>query len=398
MKVKNLNYSFFEKALIFLIFFILPFQTSKFFFLPQSYILGIRKDLLAPVVYFKYLIFLIFLAVNFQILKKLILKKGFILIWLFFILNFVLSTNKPITLYKIFQLNLLFGLSFVLYQLRKKGKISAESVASALLFSSLIEFFLSFYQFMSGKSFQGIFYFLGERRLDLFSPSVAKTQFLEKFVLRAYGTFSHPNSLAGFYLIIYFSTFKSFFKNVKFFKIILLRALSAFLIFLSFSKVAISLFLFLNFVFLLKEKICFVCKLSRFLAFLSVGGLFLTSYFRSSSLVERLQQISQAKQIFLSRPLFGVGLGAYLTALSQKFPSLSYFDLQPVHNLLLLLLSEGGIVFYVAVLFLLWKEKELRRVILENKILIFVFLFTSFFDHYWWSLSQNLFSLIFIFL
>jgi hypothetical protein len=40
-------------------------------------------------------------------------------------------------------------------------------------------------------------YYLGERSVSVGSPAVALGSFMHEVVLRAYGTFGHPNVLAG---------------------------------------------------------------------------------------------------------------------------------------------------------------------------------------------------------
>lgn len=399
MRFKNLNFSFFNKIFLFLVFFTLPFQTSKFFFLSQSYIFGIRKDLLAPAFYLKYVFILGLLLINFKIIRQIFVrnKKHFFLFFIFLLINFLISVNKTISAYKIFQILLLLGFCIIVYHLFRKQKQIAGIVINALLYSALIELFLAFYQVTTGVSFQNIFYFLGERRLDFFSPSVAKTIFFDRAILRAYGTFSHPNSLAGFYLLVYFLTFKKFFKNVKFFKIFFLRLISSFLIFLSFSKVAIFVFWILNIFYLLRNEKCNFCKLAKFLAFSVVSFLFFSSQFRYQSIFERQEQIIQAKSIFLKNPFLGVGFGAYLTALAENFPNLSYYQAQPVHNLFLLFLAEGGIIFWMLLFYFLLRISLIRRKLFADKDFLFILIFTSLFDHYWWSLPQNFFSLSFIF-
>ena len=204
-ELKNLSFSFFKKLLVYFAIFYLPFQTSKYFFLPQSYLLGVRRDLLAPTLYFKYILIVIAIFLYWRILKEVFIKhkKRLILLIAFFLLNLLFSQNKPITLYKISQVFLVLGFATLLWQLKKRGEIKGKGVLIALLAAAGLELFLVFYQVLKGASFQGPFYFLGERAIDLSSPAVAKTIFFEKVLLRGYGTFSHPNSLAGFYLFLY---------------------------------------------------------------------------------------------------------------------------------------------------------------------------------------------------
>ncbi len=391
---KNLSFNFFKKLLVYFAIFYLPFQTSKYFFLPQSYILGVRKDFLAPALYFKYILIVTVIVLCWKILEQVFVKhkKRLVFLTAFFLLNLVFSQNKPITLYKIFQLFLVLSLATLLWKLKKRGVVKGKGVLTALLAGAILEFFLVFYQVVKGSSLQGLFYFLGERAIDVSSPGVAKTVFFEKLLLRGYGTFSHPNSLAGFYLFLYFLSFKKFFKKSNFALVVLFRAICSFIIFLSFSKAAIFAFIIGNVLVVFKKRECFICKLSQSAAFILSGTVFLSASFRKESLLERAEQLFQAKQIFLKHPLFGTGLGAYLTALSKIYSYLPPFSIKNLHNALLLVLIESGIIVLPTLFFVL-KNVSVRKFLKENWLVVFVVVFTSLFDHYWWSLPQNLFVL-----
>ncbi len=399
MKNKNLSYSFFRRLVFYLFVFSLPFQTSKFFFVKPSFILGVKKDLLAPALYFKYIIGGVFVFLSFKfIAKKLKANLKLVLISLtFFLINLIISLNKPITAYKIFQIILFVFV--VLGWFKVKEEIRPKHILWAILGSSMLEFFLAIYQFLNGISLQGAAYFLGERLLSINSPNVAKTVFFNKYFLRPYGTFSHPNSLAGFYLLLYFSvlTSKAFKKAGNLVKGIVLF-ISSVLVFLSFSKMAIATYFVLNFLYIVKSKDCGLCKLARSFSIGIVSLVFLNASFRKESLYERVVYIIQAKNIFFSYPLFGVGLGAYLNALAKKYAMLEVFKIQPVHNVLLLLLCETGVLGAgLLTSLLVLKRKKAKQFFKRRWLQILAVLITSFFDHYWWTLPQNLFGLVFIF-
>jgi len=64
-----------------------------------------------------------------------------------------------------------------------------------------LETFLALGQVVSGGSLGGVFYWLGERKFDYLSLGIARISWFGDQYVRAYGTFSHPNSLAGFLLV-----------------------------------------------------------------------------------------------------------------------------------------------------------------------------------------------------
>jgi O-antigen ligase len=262
--------------------------------------------------------------------------------------------------------------------------------------AGLLELVLVILQFVNKRSIQGVFYFLGERYMTLSTPGIAKATLQGTELLRPYGTFSHPNSLAGFYLLLYFFvlTNKSTRNNLLKYPLLFI---STVLVFFSFSKIAIVTLLILNTLYLmLKINKCKVCLLAKLTVPIIVGFIFFSAQTDPLSLDKRLALVANAWQTFLNHPLFGVGLGSYLVAQNQfpiKYP---YFFLQPVHNIFLLFLSETGIIISGSVLWIL--IKKIKKTFLTTNYLLLVAVFiTGFFDHYWLTLQQNILLLIYLF-
>src|SRR4030042_1660251 len=67
----------------------------------------------------------------------------------------------------------------------------------------------------------------------------------------------------------------------------------------------------------------------------------------SESISVRNELNIRAIQLIERAPLFGVGLGNFLTRLPEILPSRTIYFLQPVHNTYLLMLSETGIVGFL---------------------------------------------------
>jgi len=65
----------------------------------------------------------------------------------------------------------------------------------------LFQTILAVSQVSLGRSVGGLLYYLGERSVAVGSPNIALATFMDNVVLRAYGTFSHPNIIAGFAVI-----------------------------------------------------------------------------------------------------------------------------------------------------------------------------------------------------
>lgn len=118
---------------------------------------------------------------------------------------------------------------------------------------------------------------------------------------------------------------------------------------------------------------------------------------------ERIVLAKLAVEMWKSNPLFGIGLGNFITALPKTGLSNNViWLLQPVHNIYLLILSETGLVGFILLFVLMFKtfKNSLKIIRLpagqENYkfiIPLLCILYTGLFDHYWVTLQQN--SLLF---
>lgn len=378
---------------LFLLILFLPTQLGKHFFLSQSYLFGIRVDYLAPTIYFFDILTIIVFFINFNYLLKSFIQKRFILLLLLLIVNSVFSVFPLISINKIIRIFQWWGI-FLIIKNQSRLKIK-NLMTNAFLISGLFELILSLGQFIAKKSLGSFFWFFGERSFSLATPEIAKVNFFGIEALRSYGTFSHPNSLAGFYLLIYFYYLTLDNKKMrgvdKRFFIILV---SSFLIFLSFSKLALVLWFFGTLFYYWHQKLdCRLCFLSRLITLTTVFFVFISFPTSQFSFQNRVILLKEWLEIFRYRWFLGVGLGAYSKAKEFIKPIVYpyYLTTQPVHNVFLLLLAEMGIVpFFVFLLFLFpW----LKKLWIKNKLMVLMFITTALFDHYWWTLPQNFFLL-----
>lgn len=408
MKNKKVYFkiNFFKKKsffpVLFFVFF-LPTQFGKHFFGNFSYINGVRVDYLSIVFYLNDIFILAFAFFNFKLIFEFFKKRKIFVFLFLIIINVFFAKNKIISLYNFFQIIKYLVVFFIGYNF---FKIIKEKVfLITIFFTSLIQLFISIFQIINGHSIQGVFYFLGERLLSLSTPGVAKITVDSVEILRPYGTFSHPNSLSGFFLLLYFFvlTWKNFDKYI-FLKNLNLLVFSL-LIFFSFSKITIFTFLFLNIFFYFfkifskdkKEKInCYLCFFSKIFVFFSLSLIFLKGKGDPFSLEKRIDLMKNSFYIIYQNFLFGTGIGNYLIAQANYFSSRYFlFFNQPVHNIFLLFLSEFGIV--LGGFFLVFYFSAIKKVVKENIFLFLVIVFTGFFDHYWLTLEQNKLLLFFVY-
>lgn len=378
-----------NKILFFLLLLFIPTQFGKHFFLDFSYLSGVRVDYLAPTVYITDIIVFLLAVVNIRIITKFFKNKK-VFIYLFLLLINILFSRLPIiSLYwfiKIVELLVIFIIAKKILPTLKE-----KFILVSIFLSGLFELILSLIQLINKHSVQGVFYYFGERLLSLSTPGVAKASIRGIEFLRPYGTFSHPNSMAGFFLLLYFFVLT----HKKFNRYLALKYLflfiSSIIIFISFSKIAIITYVLLNTYYLiLNTKFdCRICKISRVIMFFVISLIFLSATTDPLTINKRIELAQNSTTIILHSPIFGVGLGNYLVE-QAKFASKYYlFFNQPVHNIFLLFVAETGLIiggFILYRLISLLKKTHLKK---EQWLVILVIIITGFFDHYWLTLQQN---------
>lgn len=381
---KPLNQRF-SKILLFVFVLLLPTQLGKHFFLAFSYISGVRVDYLAPTLYLTDLIVVLLVLLNLNFIRSFLKSKKLLFGLALLLFPVFFSILRLESIYKYAKI---LELVFV-YAIFKKNFISKQNILRAFFLGVVFEFVLVVFQFISKHSLGGIFYFFGERYLSLSSPNVAKATLAGVEMLRPYGTFSHPNSLAGFYLLLFFFVATSNKFASSWIKKMFLFTCSILILF-SFSKLAIGIFVLLNIVFYFvkkQEKLCLPCLISRIITLCILGLIFFFAKTDPTSLDKRLELMSNAFKIIWSHPWLGVGLGNYLIA-QNSFPTkFIYFLNQPVHNVLLLFISEVGII--ITLILMIINHRKIIYFLKKYPYILLVFVLTGSFDHYWLTLQQN---------
>ena len=354
-----------------------PLQLGKHFWPDWSYVWGVKVDYLSPVIYLNDIFFLgclglflpeIILRINFKKNWKIIL---FVLIFAF--LNCFFSLNIWVAVLKWARLLLISGL--VLFVSQNK-KIIENILAKVIPLWVIILFGIVLAQVFLQSNIGGLFWWLGERTFDVNTPGIAKTFIFGRFYLRPYGIFSHPNSLAGFVLVsaIIFYNLKQNSAILK--KIVLV--FTGLIVGLSLSRSAIFVGVsFLTWSFFKKKKWHLLL-----LAFLPIGLVFLNSNL-DLSILRRVDLAFSATKMFATSPLIGVGLNNFIVNLPAFWSGGLW--LQPVHNIFLLVLAEGGVVGLIILL------KVFQKISKSCYFPAFVaIVLTGLFDHYWLTLAQNI--------
>ncbi len=411
-------FSSFEKFLFYFLIFLLPTQLGLHFWPDFSKISGIRIDYLSPTVYFTdvliIMLFGVWMSKKFPILKKsLIHNYLFIILVIFLIFNILLSSFIPGGFYFLWKF---LEMSFLVFYIRDKEKTEMQirNFILILFGSAVVQSVIAIIQFVKQGSVGGILYFLGERTFTGSTPGIANASVGGELVLRPYGTFPHPNVLAGFllivvmvevFLLIKHNNQKTRSKKQEFISSLWLTVccliISSVALFLTMSRIAIGfLILVLGSWFIArfrktKHRIVGVVLFALVILFglsTSIGARFVEFSLGDESVVQRQILAEKSMEMIRANFLFGVGLGNFIPTLSTLQNRLMVgTQLQPVHNIFLLVFAETGVVGFGFFIYFLGKTFEH---VLKRRQMLFVGLLTviltiGLFDHYFLTLQQG---------
>lgn len=397
--------------LFYLIVFLIPTQLAYHFWPDYSFVYGLRIDYLSVAVYLTDILIFVYIVLFFlNNKKKGMLSKGMFLSLLtfvfFVIINILYSKQKELSFFKWLRVSeyLVFSFAVAKNTLLKNIKIIKTFCYSVLFFG-----LIGLTQLIKGSTLGGILYFLGERNFTISTPGISLLNFFNRSLLKPYSTFSHPNSLAGYMLLVFiyllfWETTNNKDKYIKYLTTFFILILLLF----SFSKAALfSLFVILIILFFnLLSKYQRIKQIALYIIVVSLSlpiiSMFLLKYQNSlpKSIVERLLLSMMSGQMLKVSPILGIGLNnftSYMPFLNTL--RVPYWFLQPVHNIFLLFTVETGLLG-IGILFI-GLFKYINYLIENNKknymlILLAIFL-TGLFDHYWFTLQQNM-ILMFLFL
>lgn len=389
MKTKNIII----KLLLILFLLSFPTQIAKHFWPTFSIFWGLKMDYLSIAVYLSDVIFMLLLVSEllfgnlFDYLKKAFSAKIYIFALFGLLLIRSILAFSPVPAIFAFGKAIEFLFAFIV--LKKEKELIKKYLGLIILFWIGFELVLAAAQFIYQSSLQGIFWYFGERNFSISTPGIAKTSIMGRLFLRPYGTFSHPNSLAGFTLAsmaISFVFVRS--KGLK----RLISLLGFILLLLTFSRsswLALLIIAFLGLFINLKEKILKILILVLGVV-VSAFIYSQTDFSQMSILLRRWLNIS-AIEMIKDNFLFGVGLNNFIPQLPAYWPKdkINYLFFQPAHNIYLLLISEIG---FIGMLLLAFSFKEFfskQKWQLIRLIPLLAILVTGLFDHYWLTLQQN---------
>jgi hypothetical protein len=412
-----------KRILIFLWLLFIPTQLGLHFWPEWSHVMGLRVDYLSPTLYFLDILWIIMVVLGGHIGPPLhwIKKRGWIVI-AFVLINIFVAQNHWVAIIKwlrIFQWLITFNL------ILNNKKIFKEMLFKVLPFWIIGESLLAVAQVINGGSLNGIFYWLGERRFSYASIGMAQISYFGEGMIRAYGTFSHPNSMAGFLLVSLILWIKTLplpppltgwglkFNRIFYWFVVWCGMLG---IVLSGSRTVwiISVVLFLYQIYKFWNKGGYgnppVHKILGSVLIL-IGMLFLTlslisNNYRisdfvggwdSDGLAKRGSLMISSFKIIKDNPLFGVGANNFLVTLPEYQKNSGVFWLQPVHNIFILIFTEFGLVGFIILIVMLGRYSKLPLHKNMSWVVLGIILVTGMVDHYWLTLPQNWWLLCIVF-
>jgi hypothetical protein len=401
-----------EKLLNCLLVFLLPTQLALHFWPPSAFVFGIRVDYLAPSIYltdFLFTVLFVFWVIREKRNFLLWVKKNRYYIAVFLalaVLNICFSVSLIPSLYKWMKIAEMALFSY--YVWARRDIFESQAIFTSLYFSIIFFSLIGIAQFLRGGTLGGIMYFLGERTFNLSTPGIALVSLAGEKFLRAYSTLPHPNSLAGFLVVGTLFLSGIYFKNIKSKKslgiviilicLILTFSLSAFVAIL----ICTGLYLLIRKKMFIKNHIPLIVLLFLLVSLLLPAiskDLLASGISFSDTIGQRLELALVSGKIISGRFWIGTGLNTFIIQEAKTtMVNSPLWLLQPVHNIYLLVMSEVGIAGTIILYFFLTKilkEAFNRRI---GIFLAVIFILTSgLFDHYWFTLQQNMLLAAFIF-
>lgn len=384
----------------------MPFNLGYHFVLASSYINGLLVDYLIPTVYLQDLcvLFLVFS----WLLSGRTFRPEFRLVWfprllLFLVFSLFLSTLVSIN----YSISVVFLLRICLYVFTSliigfSLRISDlwPVLIKLILFSTLFISVLSLLQFFQQGSVFDNYLFFGEQPYNFSTYGISRESFFGKTIVPPYGTFRHPNVLAGYLSVVILWLFSaktslsSRLRNLTTITIVL----SILVIILTTSLTAIlalSIGAFLTF---LLPRLDSKHHIKIYLIFV-VSALLLANTLpylnklvpNNPSIYRRIGLYQVVNDNLNDYFWFGTGLAASTGISADHF---RYFDAikypQPVHNIFVLMFIEGGLfafVFYVFIYVFVFLSYKKSILIFQISFVQFVVL--GLFDHYLLTMHQT---------
>lgn len=362
-------------ALFYLLILLLPSQLGRHWWPEWSLVNGIRIDYLSPTLYATDLLliamFILMIwerrrekkAKSGKKEKKTEKAAGILILGIIWILK---AERPALALYwlaRYLEIPLMAGIV-------SKIQNTKYRIQNFLTIGVVFLVALAIAQIFLGRT-SGLFWLLGERNFNISTAGIATIAIQGKEILRPYATFGHPNALAGYLavagMIVGLSTGGGIIRKISFLGVLLTASRAAIIAMLG------------TWGFMGIQGIKGIER---------AGGWIL---FAPRAAEERLILNKAGWEIFRDNWLWGIGPGQFLVHLPDYMPT-GERNLQPAHNIFLLLFTEFGMIGGGIIVISIIKVIKIVRRNPENKYwveILAIIGITALFDHYWVTSQQN---------
>lgn len=302
----------------------------------------------------------------------------------------------------------------MLFFLLTDDRTKTSQVLALFLLGLIVPILFGWYQVFHGSSPASTIFGIGLK--DAAIPGIAVVESGEDRILRAYGTFPHPNVFGGYvaFGIIALAWLARFMhKKRQLIGALLASVLLGATLIVTFSRSA-WLGLFVAFLFLiammfwnkhLPPRRAIPIMLLGLASILVTLFVFHSQVFSRFNFSQRLEVISTEERasqyqtfddVFYIAPVFGVGPSAYTFTLERLDPGHPVWSYQPIHNVFLLLLAELGFIGMIAFGYGIFCLNPIAHLSITHvgsifaTTLVILFFTIGLFDHYLWSLWSGI--------
>jgi hypothetical protein len=337
--------------------------------------------------------------------------------YILFLYSIIVSFRSPAPVVSFYYLFLIYSAALFAYLLKF---IPKAFVYRAFLFSGLIQGLLAIYQIVSQKVIANKWLGMAEHLPATLGTSVV--EFGDQRLLRAYGSLPHPNILGGFlFVVIFFGIYlwidaykksqttiwNKFFKKPDFWNLIFIVTaivISTFGLLASFSRsalLALMLSLFsLALINVFKRNWLTVSVVSKYLLIFFIIFWTFSTWFpgawnsrvqmngrlEEKSITERVDTMGQLGWNSYKNVFFGQGLGMNTLVTLKKYPNQEIYNVQPIHDIFILMLAEIGLIGAFFVFHVVKKIiKSADKIDVMSTSLIVGLVIIGLFDHYLWT-------------
>jgi len=323
------------------------------------------------------------------------IKNGWILYF-----GVLVSCVFSVDQYLSFAFSFHFLFALLLFWLLLDERLKLERIIGFFVAGLIVPSTLGWWQTLIGTSPALTWLGLAEHLAEV--PGTSVVEIINERLMRAYGTFPHPNIFGGFLatailLILWRSRAWLWVKKKIWVATLpLLMLLSATLV-ITFSRSAwlvlgVGIILIFVWHIIHRIKISKVFLFNFFVIFATVfitAGIFHDAVFvrvgatdrlEEKSLVERKSEYQIIGEVIKVNPFVGVGPGAYTFVLEELNPDQPIWFYQPIHNSFLLFFAETGLLGLVVLIYFFG-----ALVFKKNFFFVVSVISIVFFDHYLWS-------------